>query len=80
MTYIREPVRIRGVLRGGEHIANCMVSAVRATLSGTRLIKNFQHSIISVSKPLPEGDYKLSVEDEIINVRYSKGDWQLTDF
>jgi hypothetical protein len=60
MTYVREPVTTSGTLHGNGRTANYTVSALRATFSGTKLIKNFQHSIEWVSTSLPEVDYQLS--------------------
>jgi hypothetical protein len=67
-----------GILRGNKLTAFCTVSALRVSLSGTRLFKNCLYSIVWVAKPLPDGDYRLSVEGETIDMRYFKGGWQET--
>lgn len=79
MTCTREPVRMSGVLRSRQETANCMVSALRVTLAGTRFFKDCQYSIEWVSKPLPENDYKLSFCGQAVNMRYSQGHWRAMD-
>jgi hypothetical protein len=66
MTFTREPVRMLGTLRGNNETAECMVSAVRVTLSGTRLFKDCQYVVEWVSKTLPLGTYRLAMEGKII--------------
>ena len=79
MTCTREPIRMAGILYSSRQTANCMASALRVTLAGTRFFKDCQYSIEWVSKPLPEGDYKLSFGEETINMRYSMGHWRATE-
>jgi hypothetical protein len=55
-----------------------MASALRVTLAGTRLFLDCQYSIEWVSKPLPEGPYKLSFDGKTINMSYSMGQWRAT--
>ena len=51
MSYTREPIRMPGVLCGSNgQSSNCMVSALRVTLEGTRLFKDCQHSIVWLSE------------------------------
>jgi hypothetical protein len=78
MPCTREPVRMSGTLSANGLTAFCTVSAMRVTLSGTRLFKNCLYSIDWVAKPLPEGNYKLSVEGKTIDMRYDKRVWQET--
>jgi hypothetical protein len=78
MPCTQEPVRMSGILSGNMQTAFCTVSALRVSLSGTRLFKNCLHSIVWVAKPLPDGDYKLSVEGEHLDMRLCKGGWQET--
>jgi hypothetical protein len=66
-----------GVLCGKGESARCNVSALRVTLSGTKLHIDCQHVIEWVSESLPEGVYKLSIEDKVIEMRYSKVGWRL---
>lgn len=80
MTCTREPVRMLGILRSNGQAANCMVSALRVTLSGTRLFKDCGYSIEWVSKPLPDGNYKLSFDGTTIDMRCFKGAWRATVF
>jgi hypothetical protein len=67
-----------GILSGNMQTAFCTVSALRVSLLGTRLFKNCLYSIVWVAKPLPDGDYKLSVEGKTVDMRYYKGRWQET--
>jgi len=78
MACTREPVRMSGFLSGGGLKTYCTVSALRVTLSGTRLSKNCGHSILWIANPLPDGNYKLSVEGDSVDLRYSKGSWHPT--
>lgn len=64
-----------GTLCGNNEKAECTVSAVRVTLSGTRLFKDCQYVVEWVSKTLPLGTYRLSVEGKIIDMRYFKDGW-----
>jgi hypothetical protein len=66
-----------GVLRGKGESARCNVSALRVTLSGTKLHIDCQHAIEWVSQSLPEGNYDLSIEGKTIEMRYSKDGWHL---
>lgn len=78
MAFTREPVRMSGVLRGsgGGETAKCMVSALRVTLEGTRFFKDCQFSIEWVSRPLPEGNYRLLFDAKTIDVCLSKRGWR----
>jgi len=67
-----------GILRGGGETAYCKVSALRVAFSGPRLFKDCPYTVLWVSKPLPEGDYKLSIDGEIIDMRHFKGGWGAT--
>jgi hypothetical protein len=66
-----------GVLCGKGESATCNVSALRVTLSGTKLHIDCQHVIEWVSQPLPEGVYELSIEGKTIETRCSKDGWQV---
>ena len=55
-----------GVLCGKGESARCNVSALRVTLSGTKLHIDCQHVIEWVSQSLPEGVYELSIEGKTI--------------
>jgi hypothetical protein len=76
MAFTREPVRMSGILRGGGRTAYCAVSALRVSLSGTRLFKNCGYAITWVANPLPDGNYQLSVEGTTVDMRHSKSGWQ----
>jgi hypothetical protein len=65
-----------GVLQGFGETAKCMVSALRVTLEGTRLFKDCQFSIEWVSRPLPEGNYRLQFDDKTIQMNFSKDGWR----
>lgn len=72
----REHVRLRGLLVGQGHEAECTVFATKVTLDRSGPFKFIGHSIRGVSKALPDGDYQLSVSNgEIIPVRYHGGHW-----
>ena len=77
MAFTREQVKMPGVLTGGGRRAFCNVSALRVTLSGTRLFKDCQYSIDWLATSLPHSDYKLSVEGVIVNMCYSERGWRL---
>ena len=76
MAFTRDSVRMSGTLRGNNQKADCAVSAVRVALSGTRLYKDCQYVVEWVSKTLPFGTYRLSVEDKIIDMLYSADGWR----
>ena len=76
MAFTRDPVRMSGTLRGSGLTAQCMMTALRVTLAGTRLFKDCQLSIEWISKPLPEGNYSLTFEDKTIQMHYSQGAWK----
>ena len=66
-----------GLLRGNGEIAKCRVSALRITLSGTKLHIDCQYAIEWVSESLQEGVYELSVEGKTFEMRYSKDGWNV---
>lgn len=77
MDSTRERVTMTGVLRGKGEIAKCRVSALRVTLSGTKLHIDCQHVIEWVSQSLPDGNYELSIEGKVIEMRLSNYRWQV---
>ena len=79
MTYSREPVKMSGILRGQGQVAKCTGSATRVTLEGTRLSQDCQYAIDWVSKPLPDGDYKLALEGEgrTVDMHHSEDGWHV---
>lgn len=76
MPFAREPVRMSGTLKGRNQSAECMVSATRVTLLGTPHHKDCNLTIEWVSKRLPEGDYRLLVEGQSLNMLHSNERWQ----
>jgi hypothetical protein len=76
MPFMREPIRVQGVLSGQGEKANCMVSAVKVTLEGTRLSRDCGISITWTSAPLPEGNYTLTFDDKTIPMNFSQGTWK----
>lgn len=78
MTFMREPIRMSGTLRGQGQTAQCMVSATRVSLLGTRLSKNCEYAIEWVSRALPLGNYKLAFEGTTVDMRLSIKGWQAT--
>ena len=77
MISTRERVTMSGVLCGKGQMARCRVSAMRVTLSGTKLHIDCQHTIEWISESLQEGDYELSVEGKTIEMRYSRSGWNV---
>ena len=75
MTFTRDPVRMSGTLHGSSQKADCTLSAVRVTLSGTRLYKDCEYVVEWVSKALPLGTYRLTVEGKIVDMFHSKDGW-----
>lgn len=76
MTFTREPVRMSGIPRGPKGTANCMVSATRVTLQGTRLSKDCMYVVEWVSTPLPVGDYRLTLGGKTIDMQHSTSGWR----
>ena len=76
MAFTRDPIRMSGILRGSGETAQCMMTALRVTLAGTRLSKYCQFSIEWISKPLPDGNYSLTFDDKTIQMCYSQGRWR----
>ncbi len=76
MTFTRDPVRMSGTLHGNNQKADCTVSALRVALSGTSLYKDCRYVVEWVSKTLPFGTYRLSVEGKIIDMLNSEDGWR----
>ena len=66
-----------GTLSGPKGKANCVVSATRVTLQGTRLCKDCMFVITWVSSPLPMGDYRLKVEGKTMDMCQSPSGWSI---
>jgi hypothetical protein len=79
MAFTRDSMRWPGILRGGGQTADCTVSALRVAVTGTRLFKDCLYRVLWVSKPLPDGDYKLSMDEKTIEMRNSNGGWRATE-
>jgi hypothetical protein len=77
MPSIGERVSFPGVLRGQGHEATCRVDAVRVSLPGGSDVNYRNYSINpgSVSKPLPTGNYTLTVNGEQHELRHHNGLW-----
>jgi hypothetical protein len=72
----KERVRLHGLLTGQGHEAECTVLAIKVTLRPSGPSAYARYSVQSVTKSLPEGDYKLVVSNgETIPVRYCDGHW-----
>jgi hypothetical protein len=78
MSFKRESIRMTATLCGEGQKAQCMVSATKVTLLGTRLTKNCEYVIEWVSRILPEGNYTLAFEGRTIDMRLSSDGWQAT--
>ena len=76
MACTRETVRMSGILRNSMQTANCMVSALRVTLAGTRFFKDCRYSFEWISRPLPDGNYKLSFDGKTVDMSHFKGNWR----
>lgn len=75
MASIREPVSFAGMLRGQGHEANCTVRATKVSLPGSSDFTYINYSIEGVSETLPEGEYQITVNGQVIAVRYQNGHW-----
>jgi hypothetical protein len=75
----KESVRFSGMLQGEGVEATCTIRATKVTLA--EMSRPFDsnyivHSIENVSKSLPEGNYRLLANGEVINsVQYKNGQW-----
>jgi hypothetical protein len=75
MASSREVVRFRGTLRGKGHEADCVVSAIKVSLPGSGVSAYSRYDIVSLSKSVPDGRYDLSVNGQVIALRYQCGHW-----
>lgn len=75
MTSKRERVALPGILWGNGYEAECTVLATKVSLPGTDAVAFCEYSVQGVSKKLPEGRYKLSVNAQIIPMRFHSGFW-----
>ncbi len=79
MSSRRETVLLPGILRGQGREVECRVRATKVTLPGpARLavaVALSGYTIHSVSRRIPDGHYKLSVNAEIIPMRLHEGLW-----
>ena len=75
MPSIRERVRFTGILRSEGQEAECTVWATKVSLPGSNAVAYAKYSIQSVSKPLPDGNYTLTVNGEQYAVRCHNGNW-----
>ncbi len=71
-----ENVRFSGILRGEGLEATCTVYALKVTLTNAPNVSSLtKYRITNVSKPLPNGTYRLFVHGESIDVRHENGNW-----
>jgi hypothetical protein len=75
MASAKETVRFDGILHGAGGSATCALQGDRAP--GEFHTTNW--SIVSVSEPLPPGDYELLAEGKMTQVRYVNGQWLSAD-
>jgi hypothetical protein len=75
MTSTRERVVLPGIIRGQGHEVECAVLATKASLPGTNAVAYCQYWIQSVAKPVPEGRYKLTVNAQVIPMRFHDNLW-----
>ncbi len=75
----RESVLLPGILRGQGQEIECTVRATKVSLPGSGglpvAVAFSQYSIQSISRKVPDGRYKLSVNAEIIPMRLHNGLW-----
>lgn len=71
----KERVSFLGVIRGQEQEATCTVDAIKTTLPGAEVSALSNYSIRNVSRPLPDGNYEMTVQGETIRVRLNNGFW-----
>ena len=74
MASTRERVSFQGILRGHGCEANCTVFATKISVPGGDFDYR-KYTIGQVSKPLPDGNYQLSVNGALITVRNLNGSW-----
>lgn len=72
---MRRRVTFSGILRGEGQEAECTIAASEVSLPGASASALCDYSIQTVSKPLPEGRYRLDARGEIINLRFCEGHW-----
>jgi hypothetical protein len=79
MSSRQETVLLPGVLIGHGYEAECTVRATKVELLGpagmAMAVAFSRYSICNVSKKIPDGSYKLSVNAEIIPMRLHEGLW-----
>jgi hypothetical protein len=71
----RRMVRFPGTLHGQGEEAACTVSAMEVTNPGGGAVAYCRHSVESVSKALPDGDYQLLANGETVPLYFSNGNW-----
>ena len=74
MASTKRRVRFKAIIRGQGGEAECTVWATEVTSPGVPPAYA-TYEIDSVSKPLPDGDYTVSVNDESHPVRRMNGHW-----
>jgi hypothetical protein len=77
MVSTRERVTLQGLLHDRGLEATCRVFATKVTIAGGSDFGygNYQIDSASVSPSLPDGSYQLSVNGELIPIRFLNGDW-----
>jgi hypothetical protein len=74
MSSIKEHVSFTGIIRGQGHEANCTVTALKMT-RGTGIPAYTRYEVKAVSRPLPEGDYQLTVNGQSFPIRHRGEYW-----
>lgn len=75
MASVKRKVQFSGVLRGEGHVATCTGSVTKTTEPVTGISAYTGLSIENLSKPLPNGNYELTANGEIIRVRHHGNEW-----
>ena len=75
MTSIKEPVSLTGTIRGQDHEAHCVVTALKVTIPGTGISAYARFHVKSVSRRLPQGEYELSVRGQTFAIRHQGEYW-----
>jgi hypothetical protein len=74
MATTRQRVRFTGIIRGEGHEAECAGWVLTVSLSGMPPTYA-QYSIDTVSKALPDGNYRVFAHGASYAVRYQNGNW-----
>jgi hypothetical protein len=75
MASAKQWVSLTGVLRGNGQEATCDVQALEVRLGGTGVTAYAQFKVGRTSKPLPYGEYEITVAGQTQRIRHMDGHW-----